>query len=547
MQSRRDVLGMAVTGAVIATTAGVSFAGNSPTEPEPSKQKTEEKLTWAAGKEGQRVADLGNGYYLNPIMAGDHPDPSVLKDGDDYYMTHSSFDASPGLLLWHSRDLVNWTPITTVLKEPLGTVFAVDLVKHDNRYYIYIPFIKAAWSTQLDQIASIWVIYADSITGPWSEPVDLGIRGLIDPGHVIGEDGERYLFMSGINQVQLSADGLSTVGPVKKVYDGWRYPDDWVTEAYALEGPKLTRHGDWFYMITAVGGTSGPATGHMVICARSKSINGPWINCPHNPIVRTQKDDEKWWSRGHATAVEGPDSAWYLIYHGYENGLRTLGRQTLLDPIRWRADGWPEALGGDLSSPLCMPIVLTSPQHGMARSDDFTVESFGTRWTFFGGPQELERAKVTGHSLVLAGKGSSPQDSAPLTQMVGDPSYEVSVKMELTGEAKAGLLLFFTERLYVGMGHDGIKMTTYRGGTTSHWPEPAPKTRVLWLKIENRHNIVTFYYGLDGRTWTRHGVRSEVSGYNSNTIEYLASLRPALFCCGSGSVQFKKFSYRALS
>ena len=131
--------------------------------------------------------------------------------------------------------------------------------------------------------------------------------------------------------------------------------------------------------------------------------------------------------------------------------------------------------------------------------------------------------------------------------MVGDPSYEVSVKMELTGEAKAGLLLFFTERLYVGMGHDGSKMTTYRGGTTSHWPEPAPKTRVLWLKIENRHNIVTFYYGLDGKTWTRHGVRSEVSGYNSNTIEYLASLRPALFCCGAGSVEFKQFNYRALS
>lgn len=546
MHSRRDVLGMAVTGAVLVTSTGVSFAGTSNIGPVPSKQPAL-RSTWAAGKEGQRVADLGNGYYLNPIMPGDHPDPSVLKDGDDYYMTHSSFDASPGLLLWHSKDLVNWTPVTTALKKPLGTVFAVDLVKHDNRYYIYIPFIKADWSTQLEQMASIWVIHADTIAGPWSEPVDLGIRGLIDPGHIVGEDGERYLFLSGINQVKLSPDGLSTTGAVKKVYNGWRYPDEWVTEAYALEGPKLTRQGDWFYMFTAVGGTSGPATGHMVICARSKSINGPWINCPHNPIVRTQTDDEQWWSRGHATAVEGPDEAWYLIYHGYENGLRTLGRQTLLDPIRWRADGWPEALGGDLSSPLRMPKSSTSAQHGMARSDDFSVESFGSRWAFFGGPRELERAKITGHSLILAGKGSSPLDSAPLTQMVGDPSYEVSVKMELTGVANAGLLLFFNDRLYVGMGHDGSTMTTYRGGTASHWPEPAPKTRTLWLKIENRHNIVTFYYGLDGKTWTRHGIRSEVSGYNSNTVEYLASLRPALFCCGSGSVEFKAFSYRSLS
>ncbi|HEX5216586.1 MAG TPA: family 43 glycosylhydrolase, partial [Vicinamibacterales bacterium] len=66
---------------------------------------------WPRGVEGQRKADLGNGFYLNPIMAGDHPDPSILKDGADYYMTFSSFDAYPGLVIWHSRDLVNWEPV----------------------------------------------------------------------------------------------------------------------------------------------------------------------------------------------------------------------------------------------------------------------------------------------------------------------------------------------------------------------------------------------------------------------------------------------------
>jgi xylan 1,4-beta-xylosidase len=67
--------------------------------------------TWVKGVEGQRKADLGDGTFLNPILAGDHPDPSILKDGDDYYMTHSSFDAYPGLLIWHSKDLVNWAPV----------------------------------------------------------------------------------------------------------------------------------------------------------------------------------------------------------------------------------------------------------------------------------------------------------------------------------------------------------------------------------------------------------------------------------------------------
>ena len=97
------------------------------------------------------------------------------------------------------------------------------------------------------------------MAGPWSEPVDLGIRGRIDPGHVVGEDGERYLFLSAGYRVRLTPDGLATAGPVEKVYDGWKYPDDWVTEAYALEGPKMLRRGDWFYMVSAVGGTAALA------------------------------------------------------------------------------------------------------------------------------------------------------------------------------------------------------------------------------------------------------------------------------------------------
>ena len=72
------------------------------------------------GFDGQRVADLGDGTFRNPIFAGDHPDPSILRDGDDYWMTHSSFDASPGLLVWHSRDLVNWTPVGPALRTSLG-------------------------------------------------------------------------------------------------------------------------------------------------------------------------------------------------------------------------------------------------------------------------------------------------------------------------------------------------------------------------------------------------------------------------------------------
>ncbi|MFX8680974.1 family 43 glycosylhydrolase, partial [Acinetobacter baumannii] len=84
-------------------------------------------------------------------------------------------------------------------------------------------------------------------------------------------------------------------------------------------------------------------------------MNGPWQACPHNPIVRAQSDQDLWWSRGHATCVEGADGRWFLVYHGYEKGYHTLGRQTLLEPIEWTADGWFRAVGGDLSRPLPKP------------------------------------------------------------------------------------------------------------------------------------------------------------------------------------------------
>jgi xylan 1,4-beta-xylosidase len=537
MITRRDTLKGTIAGSALSALAAGPAPAALPAAPQ-----------WGKGHEGQRRADLGNGFYRNPVMAGDHPDPTILRDGDRWYMTHSSFDAAPGLMIWQSLDLVNWTPVGPALDKPLGTVFACDLVRHAGRYHIYIPFMRAPWSQGLASWANIHVIHADSIAGPWSAPVDLGIAGYIDPCHIVGEDGHRYLFLSGVSRVRLRDDGLATIGPIEKVYDGWHYPDDWVTEAYALEGPKLLRHGDWFYLISAVGGTAGPPTGHMVIAARARSIHGPWDNAPGNPIVRTTDASQPWWSRGHATAVEGPGGRWYLVYHGYENGLRTLGRQTLLEPIEWGADGWPRALGGDLSRPLPMPGGASGGPHGIARSDDFASPALGWRWSFYAAAaDEARRAQFGASGLILAAKGTGPADCSPLTQMVGDPCHEITVGMEVIGDSQGGLLLFYNDRLFLGMGHDGTRMTTWRGGRASFWQEPAPATRHLFLRIVNRRNIVEFHYSQDGLRWTRHGLRSETSGYNANTIDDLASLRPALFASGSGHVRFHDFAYRALA
>lgn len=544
MESRRNAIKLGLTATFAASTSMVAAA---PTRRASAlRAQAADEPVWPRGIEGQRKADLGDGRYLNPVLAGDYPDPSVLKDGDDYYMTHSSFDSAPGLLIWHSRDLVNWRPVGSALPKPLGTVFAVDIAKHGDRYFIYIPFMQAPWSPPLASFANIYVIHAPSMEGPWSEPVDLKIGGLIDPGHVVGEDGQRYLYFNEGKRVRLSPDGLATAGPIETAYEAWRYPDDWITEAWSPEGPKLFRRGDYFYLVNAVGGTSGPATGHMVAVARSRSIHGPWEACPHNPVVRAQSEQDLWWSRGHATCVEGPDGRWFMVYHGYERGYHSLGRQTLLEPIEWGEDGWFHAAGGDLSRPLPKPAGALVP-HGMAHSDLFQQNALGRLWTLYAsGPQDASRVTVADGVLTLAAKGHSPADCSPLTQLVGDRAYEIQVEVELVGLAQGGLLLFFDDRLFLGMGIDGQRMITYRGGKAAYWQEPAPATHRLFLQITNDRQTVTFHYSTDGQTWTRHAVRTYVEGYNANTVDDLLSLRPALFAAGSGHVRFRDFKYRAL-
>ena len=180
---------------------------------------------------------------------------------------------------------------------------------------------------------------AASIEGPWSDPVDLKI-GYIDPGHITDEKGNRYLYFSNGTYVPLSEDGLRTTGEARKVYDGWTIPNDWSIECFCMEGPKLTKHGDYYYLTVAEGGTAGPATGHMIISARSRSPLGPWENSPYNPILRAQNNSQQWCSIGHGTLFDDAENKSWIVFHGYENGYYNMGRQTMLLPVEWTKDGW---------------------------------------------------------------------------------------------------------------------------------------------------------------------------------------------------------------
>ena len=553
--NRRDVMimGAAVAGA---SRLPVAFETPSAEAATPPRAPGQGRLG-RSSHDGQRRADLGNGRYLNPVLAGDHPDPTVLKDGDDYYASFSSFDYYPGIVLWHSRDLVNWDPVGPALTKPIGSIYALDLVKHGGRYFIYIPAVNLPGSTpapppapggQRRSALSVYVIHAERISGPWSKPVEMGIFGKVDPGHVVGEDGKRYLYLADGHIVPISDDGLTATGQPTKVYEGWKYPNAWIDEGFGLEGPKLIRRNGWYYMFSAQGGTAGPSTSHMVVVARSRSVRGPWENCPHNPIVHTRSAAEPWWSRGHATPVEGPDGRWWLAYHGYENGFRTLGRQMLLEPFDWGPDGWPRAKGGDLSRPLPMPVVGRVVSHGAPLSGPFHHAQLGIRIAFFKPDRNyLSRASFDNGALELKAQGSGPADSSPLAIIAGDRSYEVSVEVELHEGAQAGLLLFYDEKLFAGIGCDEKRLHRYKLGKAIQYPPSGPSIGPRFhVRVINDENVASFYLSRDGASWNRI-ISLDVEGYNHNMAGGFLSLRPALFASGSGRASFKSLRYRALT
>lgn len=417
------------------------------------------------------------------VFPGDYPDPSIVRDGNDFYMTHSSFTYYPGLLVWHSTDLVNWEPISRAVQDQAYSIFAPEICKVNDKFYIYYP----------TSAGQNFVVMADHPAGPWSEPVQVAAEG-IDPGHVLAEDGKQYLYTNNCFCVQLTDDGLAAAGERQKLYDGWEFPAEWETEGMWLESPKLFQHGGYFYLVTAEGGTAGPATSHMVVVARSKSALGPWENSPYNPLVHTYSADEEWWSKGHGTIFDDAEGNWYIVYHSYRNSFHTLGRTTIIESISWSEDGWPK---------------LANEQNDYAEDT----------------PESAQYATLRDfHNPLMWSKWEAGFEGADLWTITAvDRAYEVTAEFEVAEGAKAGLYLFYNEDAYLGLQE-----------TATH----------CYLRIRNDHNRATTEKSLDGQNWTVVEQDVDVSDHNHNTHGGFYALRPSLLV--TEGVTVKDFSYRVL-
>lgn len=417
------------------------------------------------------------------IFPGDYPDPSIVRDGNDFYMTHSSFTYFPALLVWHSTDLVHWEPISRAVEEGDYSIYAPDICKVDGKFYIYYPTSRG----------ENYVVTADNPRGPWSAPVKLDVGG-IDPGHVVAEDGQRYLYTNNGFVTPLTPDGLAAAGQRRKVYEPWVFPAEWETEGVWLESPKLFKRGDWYYLVSAEGGTAGPVTSHMVVVARSKSALGPWENSPHNPMVHTYSADEAWWSKGHGTLVDDAAGNWYVVYHAYRNSFHTLGRSTIIESVEWTKDGWP---------------VL--------------VEKDGAKWEQDGLQGDYSYLRDYANPLLWARWQPGFAGGTLMTTTAVDASYEITASFEVPEGSAAGLYLFYNEAAHFGL---------------------SCSDQTFSIRIRNQRNSATLWKKVADGDWTPVQENVDVSGMHHNNYNGFFALRPAYLL--TGEARLANFEYKAL-
>jgi beta-xylosidase len=467
---------------------------------------------------------------IHVIFNGDHADPSIVRDGDDFYLTYSSAGKRPDLKVWHSKNLVDWTPISYALTENLGWIWAPDIIKHDDLFYIYFGANK---------YKKMYVTTSKNPAGPWSKPILLDVQGGIDPGHMTDDKGNRYLHFNGGRMIPLSKDGLKTTGNSIKVYNGWTYPADWSVECFCLEAPTLIRRGDYYYMTSAQGGTAGPATSHMIVTARAKSPEGPWENSPYNPLVHTYSADEKWWSKGHGTIFDDADGNWYVLYHAWRKGKTAYGRHILIERIRWTEDGW-FVTERDRENEGSFEVHYNEK----VTDDNFDNAELNLQWQMTNEEEWGEtNYKLGGGEFTFINKNEYMQT---LQVSPSDKDYEVQIELgNRSGQTEVGIAIWFTETHMAGIGIQGdmVILRSHHGGKRPIKGIEGEKVR--FLKIRLKDQCVNFSYSLDGIKWTMLGRSLEVSAYTHNVLGSASYLRPAIYTRGIGKASINSFKYKA--
>ncbi|GGF77249.1 glycoside hydrolase [Alteromonas lipolytica] len=415
-----------------------------------------------AGDNCLHISDDGQGEYRNPILHIDYSDPDVVAVGNDYYMTSSSFNASPGLPILHSTDLVNWTLINYALPQqvPLAHynkpqhgngVWAPNIRYHNGRFWIFYP----------DPDFGIYVVFADDPADGWSEPrLILPGKGIIDPTPLWDEDGKAYLLhawaksRAGFNNVlslHEMAPDTSWVNPdYNTIIDGHQ-----LSGYRTLEGPKFYKRNGYYYVFAPAGGVE---TGWQAVF-RARQITGPY---EHRTVM----------AQGN-TLINGPhQGAWVQTASGQDwfvhfQSRKAYGRIVHLQPLTWVND-WP-VIGSDpdgdgIGEPVyryrkpisAVPVTLAA----QPTSDEFIASTLGLQWQWNANYQpewhSLAEGKLTLHAQPkLRETGDNLwMTSNLLLQKLPAQTFQVRASLNVPNDTPAietGLLLFGEDYAWVGI------------------------------------------------------------------------------------------------
>ena len=430
------------------------------------------------------------GSYRNPILSGFYSDPSVLRVGGDFYLVNSSFSWFPGIPVFHSRDLVHWRQIGNAIDRPtqldfsrLGMsrgIYAPAITAHDGRFFIVTTCVDCGGN---------FVITARDPAGPWSDPVWLKAVDGIDPSLFFDEDGRAYILNNGppagpprydghraIWIQEFDRDTKQTIGPRTVLVDGGADPSK---NPIWIEGPHLFRKDGWYYLNAAEGGT---AEGHSQVIFRSRSLRGPYLPGPNNPIL-TQRDldparSQPVTSAGHADMVRLGDGSWwaaFLATRPYQGDLYNTGRETFLLPVTW-SDGWPVILPKGQPVPTFvtrppLPLDAAPPTTGsFAARDEFDGAVLGKNWVMMRTPKDRWWRLGCGALWLQArsvGFGTAGQPSLiARRQQHADTTAETSLVFSPDEGGAAGLACVQSDDFFLASGltreHGQVRVKLWR-------------------------------------------------------------------------------------
>ncbi|HZV36260.1 MAG TPA: family 43 glycosylhydrolase [Verrucomicrobiae bacterium] len=489
--------------------------------------------------------------YRNPVIPGDHPDPSIIRVGKDYWATSTSSEWGPQFPILHSRDLVNWEQMGVVFEHrpawASGNFWAPEIWQHNGRYYVY--YVGRENGGPL----AVAVATADKASGPYTDhgPIVAQEQGSIDPAPCVDENGHLYLIWKDDNNSRrqqttiwaqrLTDDGLKVTGqPTALIHNDV----DW--EGNLVEGPYMLHRGNYYYLFYSGSGCCGPGCNYALGMARSHSLLGPWEKNPRNPILL---GNDVWKCPGHGSIVEDERGRYWLLYHSYSTRSSVYtGREAMLDEVKFGPDDWAtidDGKGPSVEAPSPYGVKQTDRNLGFAENFKERQLRFGWQW-----PQNLEpNYELRDGHLVLSGEPAHAIDSldAVLARATLTGDYTAITEIEaadLPEGCCAGLSAFGDPNNAIGLSEGDGKLILWRrdhGDYARLTESEAPKAKKVFLRLTAKDGYqFHFASSTDGVHWLPIG--ENLTG--KNLPPWDRSLRVALTVEGSKTARAEFDSFR---